>query len=221
LWSGTPVYKSLNLSVKDFTEEDRDRAVYIFTDGVRDGDVSTLNEQDLIDNEIKVYSVFMECNASASAVAKATEIMNHIADFTGGMALNVPTNDKIASCVTDLLGDLFKMAGKDVRLSMTVDKDMSLDNISFETQPDETVENEDGTTTISFDRNYISVGEDLEINIKYMLLNLTLEEQLKMLEGIVFSYKDENDENVEVNLGDIVLDVVTDITKMMWTRLKS
>ncbi|MCR5837696.1 MAG: VWA domain-containing protein [Lachnospiraceae bacterium] len=210
LWSGTPVYKSLNLSVKDFTEEDRDRAVYIFTDGVRDGDVSTLNEQDLIDNKIKVYSVFMECNASASAVAKATEIMNHIADFTGGMALNVPTNDKIASCVTDLLGDLFKMAGKDVKLSMTVDKDIPIDNLTFETDPNETVENEDGSTTISFDKNYISVGEDWELNLKYILSNLTFDEKLKLLTGIVFSYKDENDETVEINLGDIVLDVVTD-----------
>jgi hypothetical protein len=212
LYGATPIYRALNNSVKDFKEEDRDRAIYIFTDGVRDHDDETLNEQELIDNEIKVYSVFMECNASASAVEKATEIMNHIADFTGGMALNVPTNDKIASCVTDLLGDLFKMAGKDVRLSMTADKDIPTDNFMFETKPDETVENEDGTTTICFDRNYISVGEDLELNLKCTLSNLTLDNQLKLLSGIVFSYKDENDETVEINLGDIVLDVVTDIS---------
>jgi hypothetical protein len=210
LYGATPVYRALNNSVKDFTEEERDRAIYIFTDGVRDHDDDTLNEQDLIDNKIKVYSVFMECNASASAVAKATEIMNHIADFTGGMALNVPTNDKIASCVTDLLGDLFKMAGKDVKLSMTVDKDIPIDNLTFETDPNEAVENEDGSTTISFDKKYISVSEDWELNLKYILSNLTFDEKLKLLTGIVFSYKDENDEKVEINLGDIVLDVVTD-----------
>lgn len=215
LWSGTPVYKSLNLSVKDFTEEDRDRAVYIFTDGVRDGDVSTLNEQDLIDNDIKVYSVFMECNASDSAVEKATEIMNHIADFTGGVALNVPTNDEIAECVTELLGDIFKMAGKDVELVMTIENDVPYENIDFSIIPDEVVSNDDGTTTISYIRNYLSVGEDLEFNIKYILSNLTLEEKIKMIKNIKLTYTNDNGEIIEISLDDIAVDVVGNISNVV------
>lgn len=79
----------------------------------------------------------------------------------------------------ELLGDIFKMAGRNVKLSMTLENDIPFSKISFDNQPDEVIKNEDGTTTVIYNRNYLRVGEDWNLDIKYDISNMFFEKRYK------------------------------------------
>ncbi|WP_347996202.1 VWA domain-containing protein [uncultured Eubacterium sp.] len=216
----TKLNQSFNWSIDDLKKsEDRDKSIYIFSDGVSSGwpwDLGNIREDELINDNIRVFSVFMSSNVeSEDAQKNALKKLDHLAEITGGLSFDAATRDNIETCITELLGDMFKMAGKDINLTMTVGENIPIDNVQFGVEPVGRNVNEDGSTTIKFDRNYLSVGEDLMINIKFLLSNLSLEGQVELLKDIKFSYIDENDENVEVSLDDIVFDVVSDVSTMV------
>ena len=72
LWGGTPIYGSINNSINDFkNSENRDKVIYLFSDGERSADSGTLNVKQITEQNITIYSVFLESNASESSRAEA------------------------------------------------------------------------------------------------------------------------------------------------------
>ena len=151
LWGGTPIYGSINNSINDFkNSENRDKVIYLFSDGERSADSGTLNVKQITEQNITIYSVFLESNASESSRAEAKKTMQYIADISDGVALSAPTNDEIAECVAKLANDIFMVAGKNIELKMKLNKDINPDDIEFSNAPDEIIKNDDGTNTLLF-----------------------------------------------------------------------
>ena len=146
-WGGTPIYSSINNSINDFkNSENRDKVIYLFSDGERSADSGTLNVKQITEQNITIYSVFLESNASESSRAEAKKTMQYIADISDGVALSAPTNDEIAECVAKLANDIFMVAGKNIELKMKLNKDIDPDDIEFSNAPDEIIKNDDGKT---------------------------------------------------------------------------
>lgn len=203
---GTYIYKSVNLSIKDLEQcEDRDKAIYLFTDGATSKDGVILNEQGLIDNKIRVYPLFMKAHVSKYELEEATKLVNHLADITGGVALTADTNEEIPGCVTQLVRDIFRFAGSDVTLTMTLNKNIDTDSVEFSEEPESVTINEDGTTTVSFSQQYISVGQNCDIRLKLPVENLEEKELINIADNIVLRYTDESGEQVALNLDPIYI----------------
>ena len=59
-----------------------------------------------------------------------------------------------------LANDIFMVAGKNIELKMKLNKDINPDDIEFSNVPYEITKNEDGTNTLCFKTDYLSVGQD-------------------------------------------------------------
>lgn len=206
---GTFTYYAINYFSGFFDEDDRDRVIYLFTDGTRSQgiDSKTLDEDKIRGKNINIYGVYLENDYSMEKIEEARETMEYITEVGGGRWVNSKDNGEIISSVRELLGDIFKMAGRNVKLSMTLENDIPFSKISFDNKPDEVIKNEDGTTTVIYNRNYLRVGEDRNLDIKYDISNMFFEKDINLIKDIKFSYVDENDENIEINLDDIKIGV--------------
>lgn len=206
LWGGTPIYGSINNSINDFkNSENRDKVIYLFSDGERSADSGTLNVKQITEQNITIYSVFLESNASESSRAEAKKTMQYIADISDGVALSAPTNDEIAECVAKLANDIFMVAGKNIELKMKLNKDINPDDIEFSNAPDEIIKNDDGTNTLLFKTGYISVGQDNNMEMKMPVSVSGNEEIINLMDEITLSYTNENDEKVELKLDPLTI----------------
>lgn len=209
MWGGTPIYRNINYCINDFEDEERDKVIYLFSDGVREGDEKVLNEDGLKEKEITIYTVLLESNISDRNLPKAIEDMTYLAESTDGRFIGVENREDITKCVDDLVGDIFKMAGREVAVSMTLGRNVPYEHITFESEPDEVVENEDGTKTVKFLKDYISVGEEFGIKVSFDGLDeAEKDDSIKLIENIKLEYSNENDESVERTLDDIELECV-------------
>ena len=213
----TFTYAAINRTIKDFEDDDRDKVIYLFTDGTRSGgiDEKTVDEESIKSKNIRIFGVFLENETSLSKIDAATEMMEYLTTLGNGKSINASSNDEIEISVKELLGDIFTMAGKDVKLSMTLGTDVPFKDIDFSVAPDSTTTNDDGTTTITFERDYLSVGEDLNLNINYNLSNITAEDKITLMKDIKFTYTNDNDEMIDIDLDDIVVDVVGNISDVV------
>ena len=205
-WGGTPIYSSINNSINDFkNSENRDKVIYLFSDGERSADSGTLNVKQITEQNITIYSVFLESNASESSRAEAKKTMQYIADISDGVALTAPTNDEITECVAKLANDIFMVAGKNIELKMKLNKDINPDDIEFSNAPDEIIKNDDGTNTLLFKTGYISVGQDNNMEMKMPVSVSGNEEIINLMDEITLSYTNENDEKVELKLDPLTI----------------
>ena len=69
-------------------------------------------------------------------IEEARETMEYITEVGGGRWVNSKDNGEIISSVRELLGDIFKMAGRNVKLSMTLENDIPFSKISFDNKHD-------------------------------------------------------------------------------------
>lgn len=206
LWGGTPIYGSINNSINDFkNSENRDKVIYLFSDGERSADSGTLNVKQITEQNITIYSVFLESNASESSRAEAKKTMQYIADISDGVALSAPTNDEIAECVAKLANDIFMVAGKNIELKMKLNKDINPDDIEFSNAADEIIKNDDGTNTLLFKTGYISVGQDNNMEMKVPVTGIADDEIINLMDEITLSYTNENDEKVELKLDPLTI----------------
>lgn len=205
-WGGTPIYSSINNSINDFkNSENRDKVIYLFSDGERSADSGTLNVKQITEQNITIYSVFLESNASESSRAEAKKTMQYIADISDGVALTAPTNDEITECVAKLANDIFMVAGKNIELKMKLNKDINPDDIEFSNAPDEIIKNDDGTNTLLFKTGYISVGQDNNMEMKVPVTGIADDEIINLMDEITLSYTNENDEKVELKLDPLTI----------------
>ena len=206
LWGGTPIYGSINNSINDFkNSENRDKVIYLFSDGERSADSGTLNVKQITEQNITIYSVFLESNASEDSRVEAKKTMQYIADISDGVALSAPTNDEIAECVAKLANDIFMVAGKNIELKMKLNKDINPDDIEFSNAPDEIIKNDDGTNTLLFKTGYISVGQDNNMEMKMPVSVSGNEEIINLMDEITLSYTNENDKKVELKLDPLTI----------------
>lgn len=221
-YSYTFTYAAINRTIKDFGDDDRDKVIYLFTDGTRSGliDERTVDEESIKSKNIRIFGVFLENETSLSKIDAATEMMKYLTTLGNGKSINASSNDEIETSVKELLGDIFTMAGKDIKLSMTLGKDVPFKDISFDAAPDSAVKNDDGTTTITYEKNYLSVGEDLKLNLNYNLSNMTAEEKVNLIKDIKFTYTNDNDEIIRVDLEDIFVDIVGNISNVIPEKVR-
>lgn len=197
LW-GTWVHVSLNLAINKLSDTPPERQkIYLL---LSDGEPSFLKQtiqiaQKAADNDIKIYTLGLRKTGE--------DFLKQISEIGSGRYVYCPTNEELVDFMIDIAGDIFSMAGRDVKLSMTLEKDVPYQNITIEPKPDTIQENEDGTTQLVWEKDYICPAETFDYDIGFKTSAENEGDVIKLVKDIELTYTDVSDEQVVVKLDPI------------------
>lgn len=195
---GENIDKALKLYGND---ADREKVLYIFSDGVpTDGKNGITKAEKAAEAGVTIYTLGLR--------ESGADFLKTIADIGKGTYVYSPTNEELTEMMEELAGDIFKVAGSDVRLSMTIGSDIPFENVSIEPQPDETYKKEDGSTEIVFLNPYISVGNMQDFDISFNIPGFTQGKMINLIKNIKLEYTDQSDERIVRELAPVNVRVV-------------
>lgn len=114
--------------------------------------------------------------------------------------------------------EVFDTAGKDVSFEMTVSKKACIDASAINPQPTEIIVNEDGTKTLKWNYEKISIDEDQKITFPVSVNDLKTG-LLNIADNISCTYFNRNGESATVYADDIVMPVHSYKETGAWTAV--
>jgi len=192
---GTDIASGINKAIGCFNNlEDNSRQKYIIL--LSDGGDSSKSAQaalDAYDLGIRIFAL---------SIGNDSKQMQTVAANSNGIYLNSPTAEQINEMMQQFAAEVFDTAGKDISFEMTVSKKADIDIASIEPQPTEIIENEDGTKTLKWNYEKISIDEDQKITFPVSVNDLEAG-LLNIADNISCTYFNRNGESATVYADDI------------------
>lgn len=208
---GTDIASGINKAIGCFNNlEDNSRQKYIIL--LSDGGDSSKSAQaalDAYDLGIRIFAL---------SIGNDSKQMQTVAANSNGIYLNSPTAEQINEMMQQFAAEVFDMAGKDISFEMTVSKKADIDIASIEPQPTEIIENEDGTKTLKWNYEKISIDEDQKITFPVSVNDLEAG-LLNIADNISCTYFNRNGESATVYADDIVMPVHSYKETGAWTAV--
>ncbi|MBS4926636.1 MAG: VWA domain-containing protein [Ruminococcus bicirculans] len=206
---GTDIASGINKAIGCFNNlEDNSRQKYIIL--LSDGGDSSKSAQaalDAYDLGIRIFAL---------SIGNDSKQMQTVAANSNGIYLNSPTAEQINEMMQQFAAEVFDTAGKDISFEMTVSKKADIDIASIEPQPTEIIENEDGTKTLKWNYEKISIDEDQKITFPVSVNDLEAG-LLNIADNISCTYFNRNGESATVYADDIVMPVHSYKETGAWT----
>jgi hypothetical protein len=134
--------------------------------------------------------------------------MQDIANKTGGTYKFSPTPQELNAMMTDLAGEIFDTAGKNVVLESTLPLNgMTVDTTKIAPSPSSITNNTDGTKTLKWSLDKLVMGQEKLFEINYNGTNLVSDTEILLTRNTKLSYLDKNNTPVTVNLPDLKIPV--------------
>ena len=208
---GTDIASGINKAIGCFNNlEDNSRQKYIIL--LSDGGDSSKSAQaalDAYDLGIRIFAL---------SIGNDSKQMQTVAANSNGIYLNSPTAEQINEMMQQFAAEVFDTAGKDISFEMTVSKKADIDIASIEPQPTEIIENEDGTKTLKWNYEKISIDEDQKITFPVSVNDLEAG-LLNIADNISCTYFNRNGESATVYADDIVMPVHSYKETGAWTAV--
>ena len=208
---GTDIASGINKAIGCFNNlEDNSRQKYIIL--LSDGGDSSKSAQaalDAYDLGIRIFAL---------SIGNDSKQMQTVAANSNGIYLNSPTAEQINEMMQQFAAEVFDTAGKDVSFEMTVSKKACIDASAINPQPTEIIVNEDGTKTLKWNYEKISIDEDQKITFPVSVNDLKTG-LLNIADNISCTYFNRNGESATVYADDIVMPVHSYKETGAWTAV--
>lgn len=208
---GTDIASGINKAIGCFNNlEDNSRQKYIIL--LSDGGDSSKSAQaalDAYDLGIRIFAL---------SIGNDSKQMQTVAANSNGIYLNSPTAEQINEMMQQFAAEVFDTAGKDNSFEMTVSKKADIDIASIEPQPTEIIENEDGTKTLKWNYEKISIDETQKITVPVFVTN-TESGLFNIADNVSCTYFNRNGESATVYADDIVMPVHSYKETGAWTAV--
>lgn len=208
---GTDIASGINKAIGCFNNlEDNSRQKYIIL--LSDGGDSSKSAQaalDAYDLGIRIFAL---------SIGNDSKQMQTVAANSNGIYLNSPTAEQINEMMQQFAAEVFDTAGKDVSFEMTVYKKAGIDASAINPQPTEIIVNEDGTKTLKWNYEKISIDEDQKITFPVSVNDLEAG-LLNIADNISCTYFNRNGESATVYADDIVVPVHSYKETGAWTAV--
>ena len=208
---GTDIASGINKAIGCFNNlEDNSRQKYIIL--LSDGGDSSKSAQaalDAYDLGIRIFAL---------SIGNDSKQMQTVAANSNGIYLNSPTAEQINEMMQQFAAEVFDTAGKDISFEMTVSKKADIDIASIEPQPTEIIENEDGTKTLKWNYEKISIDETQKITVPVFVTN-TESGLFNIADNVSCTYFNRNGESATVYADDIVMPVHSYKETGAWTAV--
>lgn len=134
--------------------------------------------------------------------------MQDIATKTGGTYKYSPTAQDLNTIMTDLAGEIFDTAGKNVIFETTIPSNqMTVDTAQILPVPSAVINNEDGSKTLKWTMDKLVMGEEKVFEITYNGANLVSDTNVLLTKNTKLTYNDRNGTEVIENIQDLQIPV--------------
>lgn len=207
----TNIASGINKAISCFGNlEDNSRQKYIIL--LSDGSDSSKSAQAALDAYAHGIRIF------ALSIGNDSKQMQTIAANSNGIYLNSPTAEQINEMMQQFAAEVFDTAGKDVSFKMTVSKKTNVDISAINPQPTEIIENEDGTKTLKWSYEKISIDENQKVTIPVSVNDLE-SGLFNIADNVSCTYFNRNGESSTVYADDIVMPVHSYKESGVWTAV--
>ena len=208
---GTNIASGINKAIGCFGNlEDNSRQKYIIL--LSDGGDSSKSAQAALDAYALGIRIF------ALSIGNDSNQMQTVAANSNGIYLNSPTAEQINEMMQQFAAEVFDTAGKDVSLEMTVSKKADIDTSAILPNPTEIVENEDGTKTLKWNYEKISIDESQKITVPVSVTDLK-SGLVNIADNVSCTFFNRNGESSTVYADDIVMPVHSYKESGTWTAV--
>ncbi|MGN0633697.1 MAG: VWA domain-containing protein, partial [Oscillospiraceae bacterium] len=208
---GTNIASGINKAISCFGNlEDNSRQKYIIL--LSDGSDSSKSAQAASDAYALGIRIF------ALSIGNDSNQMQTVAANSNGIYLNSPTAEQINEMMQQFAAEVFDTAGKDVSFEMTVSKKAGIDASAINPQPTEIIENEDGTKTLKWSYEKISIDENQIITVPVSVNDLKAG-LFNIADNVSCTYFNRNGKSSTVYADDIVMPVHSYKESGVWTAV--
>ncbi len=164
---GTTIYRGLDSALNMFenmSDESRQKYIILLSDGEDESITASLNSAKKAgDNNIRIF---------AMTIGNGTLQMQNIAINSNGIYRNAPTVEDIGKVMSYFAAEVFNVAGRKTTFKTTINNINSIDLSSISPTPSEIKENSDGSVTLKWDFDRISIDEAESISLTLDTNNL-------------------------------------------------
>ena len=153
--NGTAIEYGLNYAIEKFDDSDNQKYIILLSDG-EDGTDSVKAAKAAGKKGIRIFAMM---------IGTGTLQMQNIAIHSNGIYKNAPTAEEIGKIMSYFASEVFNVAGRNTTFRTTV-KDKNFVDISAITpEPSATTENADGSVTLEWNFDRITIDEAESISI--------------------------------------------------------
>jgi len=153
--SGTDIANGLSYAINQFTSSDRQKYIILLSDG-HDSTNSSAMAKKAAENGIRILAMM---------IGTGTLQMQNIAINSNGIYKNAPTSDEIGEIMSYFASEVFDVAGRNATFKTTIKDKDSVDLSLARPEPTEIIENENGSVTLKWHFDRISIDEAKTISI--------------------------------------------------------
>lgn len=188
--------------VETVSESDRQRVFMLLSDGNPDNaSTAKTMANTAAEKGIKIFTLGLGNGVNGT-------FLTEIAALTGGKYKYSPTPEELSTIMTEIAGEIFDTAGRDIVLETTVPADSNLiDAEIIEPVPYEKISNEDGSKTFRWKYDRLVMGQEKVVKVTFKGTNLISDTEIQFTEKTNVTYSDRNDTVVKLDLEDLFLDV--------------
>lgn len=202
------IRKSIDIFHSDDLSGQRQKYVMLISDG-EDSTNSSVEASKAGEQDIRIFAL---------SIGNDSMQMQTVAANSNGIYLNSPTAEQINEMMQQFAAEVFDTAGKDVSFEMTLSKKANIDTSAISPQPTEIVENEDGTKTLKWNYEKISIDESKKITVPVSVTDLK-SGLVNIADNVSCTYFNRNGESSTVYSDDIVMPVHSYKESGTWTTV--
>lgn len=157
---GTAIYSGIDKALAMFdeqSEDSRQKYIILLSDGEDGYEARSLQSATTAGNSgIRIFSM---------KIGSGTLQMQNIAINSNGIYKNAPTADDIVKIMSYFASEVFNVAGRNTTFKTTIKDINSVDISSLSPEPSKIMENDDGSVSVEWNFDRITIDEEMEINI--------------------------------------------------------
>lgn len=203
--NGTDIANGLNYAVKQFGSSDRQKYIILLSDG-EDSTNSSSAAKKAADGDIRIFALM---------IGTGTLQMQNIAINSNGIYKNAPTPDEIGKIMSYFASEVFSVAGRNTTFKTTIKNRDSIDLSSISPVPAAVTENDDGSVTLEWHFDRISIDEAKSISIPISALDA--EGFAELTENTSCVYYDRSGKPHVIYLDDVTLPISSYADKGNWS----
>lgn len=208
---GTNIAKGINTAIDLFNNlenNSRQKYIILLSDG-QDSSNSSKAASNAFEQGIRIFTLSIGVDSNQ---------MKTIAKNSNGIYLNSPTAEQIGEMMQQFAEEVFDNAGKDVSFEMTVSKNAEIDESEIQPALSEIIQNQNGTRTLKWNYDKISIDENQKITLPVSLSNLK-PGLAEIADNISCTYFNRNGESEKIYADDIVMPVHSYKESGKWTAV--
>ncbi len=157
---GTSIYRGIDSALAMFdsmSSDERQKFVILLSDG-EDGSTaqSLASAKTAGEKDIRIFAMM---------IGSGTLQMQNIAINSNGIYKNAPTSEDIGKIMSYFAAEVFNVAGRNTTFRTTIKDKNSVDTSKITPEPSKMTENEDGSVTLEWNFDRITIDEQKSIDI--------------------------------------------------------